>query len=229
MNRVQRFTSNPRGRDFIVADLHGMIDMLERALFSVNFNPDNGDRLFSVGDLVDRGPLSHSVLDLVDKPWFHAVRGNHEQMLIDYYTKQLDAAMYVRNGGAWYFDLSEQHKADFYRHFSALPYAIEIEGADFKVGIVHAGCPVPDWAEFCDRLEDGDEAVMEAALWSRNRVRDRDQSIVAGIELIVCGHTVVEIPLNLGNHLFIDTGAVFNKKGIVFFELNVDGGARGGR
>ncbi|MEI9179479.1 metallophosphoesterase, partial [Pseudomonas aeruginosa] len=41
------------------------------------------DLLISVGDLVDRGAENVECLELITFPWFRAVRGNHEQMMID--------------------------------------------------------------------------------------------------------------------------------------------------
>ncbi|EHV10027.1 phosphatase 1 [Escherichia coli DEC4E] len=43
------------------------------------------DLLISVGDLVDRGTENVECLELITFPWFRAVRGNHEQMMIDGY------------------------------------------------------------------------------------------------------------------------------------------------
>lgn len=79
----QRFPTNPSGRDFVVGDLHGCLDLLQAQLERVGFDTGCG-RLFSVGDLVDRGPDSMGCLRLLREPWFHAVRGNHEDMLLDY-------------------------------------------------------------------------------------------------------------------------------------------------
>lgn len=67
--------ANSLGRDFIVDDLHGCLDLLDIELDRVGFDPAV-DRLFSVGDLIDRGPDSMGCLRLLNKPWFFAVRGN---------------------------------------------------------------------------------------------------------------------------------------------------------
>ena len=72
------------GRDFVVGDIHGAFDILMKALEAVGFNPKT-DRLFSVGDLVDRGNYSQLALEFLSEPWVFAVRGNHEQMLLDMY------------------------------------------------------------------------------------------------------------------------------------------------
>jgi len=75
--------SNKYGRDFVVGDIHGQIDLFREALSFEGFNPKQ-DRVFSVGDLIDRGPDSLACLELLNQRWFYAVRGNHEQMMIDW-------------------------------------------------------------------------------------------------------------------------------------------------
>jgi hypothetical protein len=80
---VCRLARNARGRDLIVGDIHGHFTKLAAALEAIGFD-DSIDRLISVGDLVDRGPESLLALGWLAKPWFHAVRGNHEDMLCMY-------------------------------------------------------------------------------------------------------------------------------------------------
>ena len=79
---LHHFDINELGRDFVVGDLHGCIDHFERLLDQIEFDAEK-DRMFSVGDLVDRGPDSMACLRLLKEPWFHAVLGNHEDMMLD--------------------------------------------------------------------------------------------------------------------------------------------------
>ena len=81
----KHFSANTVGRDFVVGDIHGMFKTLAKELEELGFDPEK-DRLFSVGDLIDRGPDNEDIEEWLAKPWFHAVRGNHEQMLIDGFT-----------------------------------------------------------------------------------------------------------------------------------------------
>ena len=85
---VRDLPSNQKGRDFVVGDLHGCFDLLDRLLEAVRFDP-TCDRLLSVGDLVDRGPDSLRSLSFLEAPWFHAVKGNHESMLLEYFESYL--------------------------------------------------------------------------------------------------------------------------------------------
>jgi len=198
---IQRVGPNLHGRDIAVGDIHGHFPRLEAALASVSFDPQR-DRLFSVGDLVDRGPDSIAALDWLAKPWFHAVRGNHEDYAIRFRT--VDVENWVINGGAWFQllpDAQKQHVSDV---FAALPYALEVETAGGVVGIVHADCPVENW-------QDLDHALMRSStrskcIWSRTRITDEDATGVAGIRAVVVGHTPISSPVTLGNVHHIDTG-----------------------
>lgn len=137
--------TNAQGKDYLVGDLHGCIEPLLRALEKANFNP-NKDRLFSVGDLVDRGPQSAEVLGLLEKPWFYAVLGNHEGMLLtwaglrdsDYHT----ASDFFRNGGDWVGRLSAAGKRrlcdEWLPRLAALPYLRRINDETLPFYVVHS-------------------------------------------------------------------------------------------
>jgi serine/threonine protein phosphatase 1 len=75
---------NRTGRDFILGDLHGAFPFLQALLSHAHFD-EHHDRLIATGDLFDRGPAALDCLTLPDKPWFYAVRGNHEDALLAWY------------------------------------------------------------------------------------------------------------------------------------------------
>jgi serine/threonine protein phosphatase 1 len=77
---IKKLKNNTVGKDYFVGDIHGCYEQLMEALVKIKFNPDV-DRLISVGDLVDRGADSVKCLNLLKEPWFHAVSGNHEDMM----------------------------------------------------------------------------------------------------------------------------------------------------
>lgn len=148
---IKRFARNVAGRDYVVGDIHGCFTRLQAHLDAIGFDPSR-DRLFSVGDLVDRGPESDLSIEWLDKPWFHAVRGNHEDMAIRWPRGNMDAAHYAANGGAWNVGNPPALRQLFADYFSALPIAIELETADGLIGIVHAECPFPCWQDFAFSL-----------------------------------------------------------------------------
>lgn len=208
VNRVKRVPANAIGRDFIVGDIHGMFDLLRSALEAVEFDGGH-DRLFCVGDLVDRGPKSEDALHWLAYPWFHCVRGNHEQMCIE------RSDMHVFNGGAWFAKLDASTQEEYIAAFKALPILIEIDG---RVGIVHADPVLPSWPRLVEAVEAGNERVILSALWSRQKIQYDDRDTIQGIEEVVCGHTVIEAAGRLGNVLYIDTGACFGMA-LTLYEL----------
>ncbi|WP_437883539.1 metallophosphoesterase [Pseudomonas sp. LRF_L74] len=140
MIQIQRFERNTRGHDFAVGDIHGHFRALMHALDRIGFDRSI-DRLFSVGDLVDRGPDSPGVGRWLDQPWFHAVRGNHEQMAIQAAQEAMEQSLYLRNGGGWFLDLSSDEQQAIAKKLADLPLAIEVDTPAGLVGLVHADIP----------------------------------------------------------------------------------------
>jgi len=64
----------------IVGDVHGEY----RALLNLVAKTPKGTEFIFVGDLVDRGSYSAHVIKFIRKHNFSSVRGNHEEMMIEY-------------------------------------------------------------------------------------------------------------------------------------------------
>lgn len=124
---VLRLPRNERGRDLLVGDVHGQFSGLRAALERVGFNPDAGDRLISVGDLVDRGPESDAAIDWLAYPWFFPVRGNHEDMAIHWPAGGMGLRNYLGNGGAWNVANPRALQLEIAAALEFLPLAIELE------------------------------------------------------------------------------------------------------
>lgn len=209
---TQHFEKNTQGRDLIIGDIHGHFTRVQEALDAVGFNPEAGDRLFSVGDLVDRGPESDQALEWLAKPWFHAVAGNHEDFAIRWPLGNMQAGNYVQNGGAWNVSNPPDVRADFAAAFAALPVAIELETAAGLVGIVHADVPCSDWNKFVARLAFGGSmasAATDHTQWSRARIDAHLDGLptkpVAGVRAVVVGHTPLPSVTVAANVHHIDT------------------------
>lgn len=217
MIAVQHLPRNDSGRDFVVGDIHGCFDKLRQALNDVAFN-EARDRLFSVGDLVDRGTQSDESIDWIAKPWFHAVRGNHEQMAIGVAAGRHDLSSYLVNGGAWFMGMTEDRQRLYAEIFDGLPIAIEIETSAGLVGVIHADLgDYTDWHEFTAALGSATSnnqrhRLREIALWSRTRISYGVTTPIDGVRAVYVGHTPVDEVKRLGNVIYIDTGAVFGKK-----------------
>lgn len=211
MNKLQHYRLNKAGRDFFVGDIHGCFKLLQLKLDEVSFNPKT-DRLFSVGDLIDRGEDSDKVIDWLNKPWFHAVRGNHEDMCINYFNTSPDgsSSAYLINGGQWFIELPRIRQEKIVNYLSDLPYQITVETVKGTVGVIHAEVANDDWNFTASNLEDN-YAVQRKALWSRNKIQGcgNKYTHVRGIDYVIVGHTPLTQPRLLGNVFYIDTGAVF--------------------
>lgn len=225
LKMIKHFTINTSGRDFAVGDIHGHFTRLQEALGRIGFNPEC-DRLFSVGDLVDRGPECEQVLDWLDKPWFHPVRGNHDDYVCRHDT--CDTGNWLQNGGAWFMALTWAEREEFAAQFRELPIAIEVETAGGPVGLTHADCPFPSWRFLLEKLEDGAEgnagllrSIKNACMWSRRRIETGDQSGVEDVRALVVGHTPLTRPTALRNVIHIDTMGWRPDKGgyFTFLEL----------
>ncbi len=205
------FEANTTGRDWVVGDIHGCFTTLELALDEIGFDTVN-DRLFSVGDLVDRGPESGRTLEFLAKPWFHAVRGNHEQMLLDAAADNPQKLyLWWANGGLWFIDESPELQAALKSAIDELPLVMEISTGSGTVGIVHADIPRGmSWPKFIDAVGTGDRKAVETALWGRNRALGKVKKGVVGIDRVFCGHTpTMGSVRTVGNVFCIDAGAVY--------------------
>jgi len=198
------FNINKDGRDFIISDLHGCYDLLEEKIKEISFDFNN-DRLFSVGDLIDRGPKSMMCLQLLVTPWFHSVRGNHEQFLIDTVLHEDNPYIWINNGGSWFID--EEH-SELYKYAllaNQLPYAITVKTDKGDIGICHAEPKDSNWGGFED-MTMGDKSNM---IWGRRVINESETYIVNNVYETYHGHTPISVPIKKGNINFIDTGAFF--------------------
>lgn len=223
MTHVKHFPLNTAGCDFVVGDIHGCFDVLRGELAANGFD-ESQDRLFSVGDLVDRGPSSNEAIDWIVQPWFHAVRGNHEQMAIGVAQGKHDWSNYAMNGGGWFLALDDDRQQLIAKVFDTLPYAIEVDTPAGLVGIVHAEVAGDNWQEFVAAL-DADASrtklrnIHESALWARSKITYALEYRIEGVHRVYVGHTPVKAPVTLGNVVYIDTGAVFGEE-MTVVEIN---------
>ena len=159
---LQKLANNNAGNDYVIGDLHGCIDLLERLLIEVNFNK-NTDRLFSVGDLIDRGPAPLACLHLLAEPWFYAVQGNHENMMLEFFQENLMAGQlpdldyledsdFFYNGGEWvkdYFQTEQQcMTAEFNQCLTLakdLPMIYIVGEGKQRFHVIHAELTRPKW------------------------------------------------------------------------------------
>ena len=201
---IKHVPFNTEGRDFVVGDMHGRFDHFIGFVEGLNIDPEK-DRVFSVGDLIDRGPDSAKCLALTQQKWFHAVRGNHEQLLLDSVRGDNQAlGIWLQNGGDWALKTQPGELSTYADWIDALPVGIAVGEGEFRFNIVHAEV-------FCsDAGFDAGQFQLLDALWGRSIANAQEGSKNQdGLSMTYCGHTVVTAPKRRLQQVFIDTGCGF--------------------
>jgi len=92
-------------KTYIIADLHGRFDLLEKALDRIEADSPEGGTVVFTGDYIDRGPQSKQILNkLIKGPvnpnwkWVNLM-GNHERFMIDAYAGHGEDFWILYNGG----------------------------------------------------------------------------------------------------------------------------------
>jgi serine/threonine protein phosphatase 1 len=197
---------------YAIGDVHGCSATLDRLLDRLALTPD--DRVVFIGDYVDRGPDSPGVLDRLLRmeadsadgtgPRCVFLRGNHDQMMLDYVDGVPDAyELWQINGGmatlAGYMGRTRLHIPDDHVAFlRRTPLVHEDDGFVF----VHAG--LDPRRSVAENLARPDARVF---LWTRAHL---DADLARWEKPVVCGHTPQPEPLNRPRLLNIDTGAVYH-------------------
>jgi serine/threonine protein phosphatase 1 len=209
---------------YAVGDIHGRADLLaaiEKPIVADWRHRGGGDALLIfLGDYVDRGPQSAAVIERLIEgfalPSVH-LRGNHEQMLLDFLDDPGLGEMWRRNGGmetlASYGvdigevsvgrgferaarDLKSRIPAAHLSFLNGLKPSLTVGGYFFCHAGVRPGVPLE--AQTADDL-----------MWIR------EPFIVSRADfgkIVVHGHTPVETPELLPNRINIDTGAFLTGK-----------------
>lgn len=194
----------------VVGDIHGRADLLDKLLTRLETAHPDARRIF-VGDYVDRGPDSRAVLDrLQSLPDALCLRGNHEEMLLDFLDCPGELAeRWLRNGGrqtlaSYGIDLTEDVAAANAAFASALSdgtadwlRALPLYWQSGNVVVTHAG---PNPAE---QVAGQPDSVFT---WGHSRFLRQPR----GDGLWVAhGHWVQERANATEGRIAVDTGAVF--------------------
>lgn len=197
-----------------IGDIHGCRATLDALLDELAPTPD--DHLVFVGDYIDRGPDSYGVIERLlalqraeaagAGPRCTFLRGNHDQMLLDWADARPGAYDLWRANGGLATLTSYPDTRVPPEHFAFLR-ATELATVAGGFAFVHAGLD-PD-RPVAEQLEDPDP---ETLLWTRAHLHaDRSMWEMP----VVCGHTPVSAPINEEELIAIDTGAVYHHR----FEL----------
>lgn len=200
---------------YAIGDIHGCLKALKELVAQLPLKA--GDEVVFLGDYIDRGPDSKGVLDYLlqnKQPGWHFLRGNHEQMLLEWLgtPNPLAAANWLLNGGHQTLQsYVPKEKLDEVRgegahillqsyiphthveFLNALPYTYETRDFYF----CHAGINLdkPLGAQEPDDL-----------LWIRRKFIQDPRPTP---KLVVHGHTPVESVDLTRDRINLDTGCVY--------------------
>lgn len=212
---------NTQGNDFFIGDIHGAFSQLSEHLQFIHFNPKT-DRLICVGDLIDRGVESFQALDWLQRSYVHSVRGNHEELYLQWWAlrntpsaqRAFESEAYFPNGGEWVKNHTHAEHNELFSLISSLPYMLVVPNRfDKKIGVVHAGLPDGSrWPQLSEQPLS--PALVRELVWSTDRLRSHlgqsqkhifDEGDIPGLDAVVCGHTKVAAPTWAGRFLHLET------------------------
>jgi serine/threonine protein phosphatase 1 len=209
---------------YAIGDIHGRLDLLTDLLARVAADAERhpGDQrrqLIFLGDYIDRGTESRGVVDaLLDLSWpgFAPtfLMGNHEEAMLEFLDEQTDGAGWLTYGGL-------ETLISYGVAIRRLP-TDAVSAAEMREAL-RAAVP-PGHIDFMRRCAlshvEGDYVFVHAgvrpgrALEQQNRqdllwIREeflRAPTALPG-KVVVHGHTICDLPQDLGHRIDIDTGA----------------------
>lgn len=111
-----------RKRIAIIADIHGNLPALQAVI--EDLEQAGVDEVLVGGDLVGRGPLGKAIVDEVRRRGWQAVRGNHEDYLLDFHHRRVPEEWWTReewSAARWM--TAELSAADF-SYLESLPLTL---------------------------------------------------------------------------------------------------------
>ncbi|KAM0718491.1 hypothetical protein Q7P37_005561 [Cladosporium fusiforme] len=92
-------SASDASRLFIIGDVHGMFNELEKLLDKVNFSSNDGDRVIFAGDIINKGPDSAKAVQHAMDINATSVRGNHEDKVLRVWAEAEEARIRAEASG----------------------------------------------------------------------------------------------------------------------------------
>lgn len=221
-NRTARLPAGPRGhRAYVVGDVHGRLDLLERMIAMVEDDCGRGPvkkaSLIFVGDLIDRGAHSAQVVERL-RTYRHPrietafILGNHEEVLLRLVNGETGLVDKWRSVGGR--ECLESYGADA-AEFARLDEASALRLVRELVPQTH----VDFLMSFGDSCRFGDYLIVHAGIRPGVEFERQSQEDLRWIRgpfldfegdhgfVVVHGHTIVPEVVETQNRISIDTGA----------------------
>ena len=195
---------------YAIGDVHGCAQTLDALLDRLALTPE--DWVVFVGDYTDRGPDSKGVIERLIRmeaasadstgPRCTFLRGNHDQMMLDYIERE-DFALWRANGGletlaSYTTPTGEIHIPGTHHAFLART-RLYLDTPEFC--FVHAG--LKPYFTVADNLR---HETAETFLWTREHLGTPERNWE---KTVVCGHTPQPQPIDEPDLIGIDTGCVY--------------------
>ncbi len=217
---------------YVIGDVHGCYDELMALLDKIE-QQDSEAKIIFIGDLIDRGPKVWDVLTwamehITSDGKYQTVRGNHEQMVIEWYEEfeaWCDEKIHYgtrRPMPKTHYDFSRRLAAagnltpgkarPFIRFFQSMPFSRQVKvqsvyGRPVTYRIVHA------WYD-ADKPEHSSEQHL-CNIWERNY-----WGRIGHSEIIIHGHTPTIVQDYMMRGIADAPGMICYRPGAV----NIDGG-----
>ncbi len=202
---------------YIIGDVHGSYKSL--AALIEQFPNKYDSKICFVGDLLDRGEDSHKVIDLIIKNNYDCVKGNHEEMFLEYAPTQ-DEPKVSETSSYWLFSCGGEQTLNsykdldtYFKHYNfikSLPLFLEYKDyktKDNRYLLVSHSSIGRVW-DLRNSEEKIDKDIFEShILWSRKSSIDIQEIFN------VYGHTIFEEPKMTEFSCGIDLGC-YHKKDI---------------
>jgi serine/threonine protein phosphatase 1 len=209
-------------RTLVIGDIHGGLRALHQIMERANVTTT--DTLIFLGDYVDGWSQSPQVIDyLIELEKTHTcifIRGNHDELLLDWLVNKTDNPMWCKHGGEStmmaYANLSEEIIEKHIGFLSTLEnYYLDSQNRLF----IHAGFTNINGVEheYFPKLFYWDRTLWETAVALDKSLITSDLLYPKRLTLyheIYLGHTPVSrinklIPVQMANVWNVDTGAAF--------------------
>lgn len=229
------------GRRFILGDLHGEIEKLERVFALSGFSPSR-DTLYFLGDVSDRGmDAVRCMRALYELPSFHAVTGNHDIWLREYLlTGEATPHWIAKCGGDITVRnieeevVSSAERSVLGKWIASWPAVIILDDYIIMHGGIYSGITMDDLIRFSNDktpvpMNYDDE--RNRIVWDRSYIssafpflhEDKEYAPPFSTEkTIVIGHTPVKkVLFSASYHLYaIDTGSCYEGGLLTLMDLD---------
>jgi serine/threonine protein phosphatase 1 len=220
-SRSARRSGPKRRRAYVIGDVHGCLELLERLLSRIESEmreePRRKSSIVFLGDLIDRGPDSAGVIERLRTyspagASTHFIMGNHEEVMIRVLDGDTDLiASWLRFGGA-----------ETMRSYGLDPREISRLPAEDALQRIRGGIPkrhVEFLRSFADSISFGEYLFVHAGIRPGVELSEQAQSDLRWIRgpfledstdhgfVVVHGHTITNSVEVTSNRIGIDTGA----------------------